>query len=110
MGDSIAESPHGKPANLHQSHKSLSTPMKIVSSTNNLIADKKSQENISGGDNSNNIQFGDDADDLDNPTEMMMLEGEEDQDDDPEALEEIERRNDEIVEQFMELSLNKKHD
>jgi hypothetical protein len=41
---------------------------------------------------------------------MMMLEDEEDQDDDPETLEEIERRNDEIVEQFMELSLNKKHD
>lgn len=41
---------------------------------------------------------------------MNMLEEEEDQDDDPETLEEIERRNDEIVEQFMELALNKKHD
>ena len=41
---------------------------------------------------------------------MNMLEEEEDQDDDPETLEEIERRNDEIVEQFMEMALNKKHD
>jgi hypothetical protein len=29
---------------------------------------------------------------------MIMLEGEEEQDDDPETLEEIDRRNDEIVE------------
>lgn len=49
------------------------------------------------GNNSNNIQLGD-ADVLDNPDEMNMLEEEEDQDDDPETLEEIERRNDEIVE------------
>ena len=62
-----------------------------------------------GGNTSNNIQLGD-AEELDNPDEMNMLEEEEDQDDDPETLEEIERRNDEIVEQFMELALNKKHD
>ena len=55
------------------------------------------QMNLSGGDNSNNIRFEDDAD-LDNPQEMIMLEGDEEQDDDPETLEEIDRRNDEIVE------------
>ena len=38
-----------------------------------------------------------------------MLEGEEEfQDDDPETLEEIDKRHDEIVEEFMELILNKK--
>ena len=89
--------------------------MKLAMSSNNLVQDtnevSNNQMNLSGGDNSNNIRFGDEDDaDLDNPTEMIMLEGEEEQDDDPETLEEIDRRNDEIVEQFMELSLNKKHD
>ena len=41
-----------------------------------------------------------------------MLEAHEDdiQDDDPETLEEMERRQDELVELFMEKSLNKKHE
>ena len=47
---------------------------------------------------------------IDNPAEMEMLEGEEDQDDDPEVLEEMDRRQEEIIEQFMEMSLNTKHD
>lgn len=41
---------------------------------------------------------------IDNPMEMDMMEGEEDQDDDPEILEEIEKRQEEIIEQFMEMS------
>ena len=43
---------------------------------------------------------------------MEMLEAHEDdiQDDDPETLEEMERRQDELVELFMEKSLNKKHE
>ncbi len=57
----------------------------------------------------------DDANDLnqiENPAEMEMLEAHEDdiQDDDPETLEEMERRQDELVELFMEISLNKKHE
>ena len=41
---------------------------------------------------------------------MEMLEADEDQDEDPETLEELDRRQEEIVEQFMDLSLNTKHD
>jgi hypothetical protein len=41
---------------------------------------------------------------------MEALEGDEDQDEDPEVLEEIDRRQEEIIEEFMELSLNTKHD
>lgn len=47
---------------------------------------------------------------IDNPAEMEMLEGEESQDDDPETLEELDRRHEEIIEQFMDMSLNTKHD
>jgi len=35
---------------------------------------------------------------IDNPMEMDMMEGEEDQDDDPEILEEIDKRHEEIIE------------
>ena len=49
------------------------------------------------------------SDKLDNPDEIE-LEGEEDMDDDPEILEEIEKRHDEIVGQFMEMSLSYKHE
>lgn len=45
---------------------------------------------------------------IDNPDEMV--EDEEELDDDPEILEEIDRRHEEIVEQFMELSLICKHE
>ena len=41
---------------------------------------------------------------------MEMLEEDQDQDDDPETLEELDKRQEEITEQFMELSLNTKHD
>ena len=48
---------------------------------------------------------------IDNPDEMDMLESDdEDQDDDPEILEEMDRRHEEIIEQFMEMSYNCKHD
>ena len=48
---------------------------------------------------------------IDNPAEMDMLDGDdEDQDDDPEILEEIDRRHEEIIEQFMEMAYNCKHD
>lgn len=45
---------------------------------------------------------------IDNPDEMV--EEEEEIDDDPEILEEIDRRHEEIIEQFMELSLICKHE
>ena len=48
-------------------------------------------------------------DELNNPNEMDN-EDEEDQDDDPETLEEFDRRQEEIIEQFMEMSLSRKHD
>ena len=53
-----------------------------------------------------------DLNQIENPAEMEMLEDHEDdiQDDDPETLEEMERRQDELVELFMEKSLNKKHE
>ena len=53
-----------------------------------------------------------DLNQIENPAEMEMLEAHEDdiQDDDPETLEEMERRQDELVELFMEISLNKKHE
>ena len=47
---------------------------------------------------------------IDNPTEMEMLEEDEEQDDDPEVLEEIDKRQEEIIEQFMELTVNLKHE
>lgn len=48
---------------------------------------------------------------IDNPAEMDMLDGDdEDQDDDPEILEEMDRRHEEIIEEFMEMSYNCKHD
>jgi hypothetical protein len=47
---------------------------------------------------------------IDNPHEMEMLEEDEEQDEDPETLEELDRRHEEIIEQFMDLSLNTKHD
>ena len=49
-----------------------------------------------------------DLNQIENPAEMEMLEDHEDdiQDDDPETLEEMERRQDELVELFMEISLN----
>ena len=40
----------------------------------------------------------------------MENEDDEDQDDDPETLEEFDRRQEEIIEQFMEMSLSRKHD
>ena len=43
---------------------------------------------------------------IDNPDEMV----EDDSDDDPEILEEIERRQEEIIEQFMEISYTCKHE
>ena len=46
---------------------------------------------------------------IDNPTELEMLDDEE-QDDDPDVLDEIDRRQEEIIEQFMELSVNIKHE
>ena len=53
-----------------------------------------------------------DLNQIENPAEMEMLEAHEDdiQDDDPETLEEMEHRQDELVELFMEISLNKKHE
>ncbi len=44
---------------------------------------------------------------IDNPEELLE---EQDDDEDPQVLEEIEKRQDEIIEEFMELSLNIKHD
>ena len=44
---------------------------------------------------------------IDNPDEMP---DEDDCDDDPEILEEIDRRQEEIIEQFMELSYTCKHE
>ena len=39
-----------------------------------------------------------------------MIADEEDQDDDPEILEEIDKRQEEIIEEFMEMILSSKHD
>lgn len=44
---------------------------------------------------------------IDNPEELLE---EQDDDEDPQVQEEIEKRQDEIIEEFMELSLNIKHD
>ena len=56
---------------------------------------------------SGNIDMaGEDSLTIDNPEE----EDEDDYDDDPEILEEIERRLEEIIEQFMELSYTCKHE
>ena len=46
---------------------------------------------------------------IDNPDEMLE-EDQQDQDDDPDILEEIDRRKEEIIEQFMELSYTCKED
>ncbi len=48
-----------------------------------------------------------DLNQIDNPEELLE---EQDDDEDPQILEEIEKRQDEIIEEFMELSLNIKHD
>ena len=40
----------------------------------------------------------------------MLEEEQEQEDDDPEIIDEIERRRDEIIQQFMEMSLSRKHD
>ena len=39
-----------------------------------------------------------------------MIADEEDQDDDPEILEEIDKRQEEIIEEFLEMILSRKHD
>jgi hypothetical protein len=39
-----------------------------------------------------------------------MIADEEDQDDDPEILEEIDKRQEEIIEEFLEMILSSKHD
>ena len=46
---------------------------------------------------------------IDNP-DCILGSDEEDEDDDPEILEEMDKRNEEIIEQFMEMSYNCKHD
>jgi len=52
------------------------------------------QNNLFGDEDMNGID-----DMIDNPAEMDMLDGdEEDQDDDPEILEEMDRRHEEIIE------------
>lgn len=45
---------------------------------------------------------------IDNPVEMDGMEDDEDEDDDPEILEEIDNRQEEIIEQFMEMSYTAK--
>lgn len=53
------------------------------------------------------------CDDIDNPAEMDAIEAGDDEllnECDPETLKEMERRQDEIVEAFLELALNMKHE
>lgn len=68
-----------------------------------IPADMTNPLHGSPGDNNDEINLsgsgGGQLDDMiDNPMEMDMMEGEEDQDDDPEILEEIDKRHEEIIE------------
>jgi hypothetical protein len=100
-------------ANLGNSGDRIKSPINPVNNIKQINSASRINQNSGSNEQqpmnlSGENLFNDEDLPIDNPDEMV--EEEEDFDDDPEILEEIDIRHEEIVEQFMELSLICKHE